>query len=137
MSGKFLSQLTRVAHLAYALAAALAAMAVWGWALDVQWLRDLGADFAPMSAPAAFAFLLLAAGFSSAERGRRFTALVASIMVALIAARRSPRRWRGCPSAWASRWSPASACCCLRWSRRCRATRGRLVFRCRESRLRG
>jgi len=85
MSGKFLSQLTRVAHLAYALAAALAAMAVWGWALDVQWLRDLGADFAPMSAPAAFAFLLLAAGFSSAERGRRFTALVASIMVALIA----------------------------------------------------
>ncbi|HEU5178470.1 MAG TPA: hypothetical protein VFU24_13535, partial [Burkholderiales bacterium] len=53
MQGKFHSQLTRVAHLAYALTAALAAMALWGWALEIPRLRDLGADFAPMSAPAA------------------------------------------------------------------------------------
>ena len=85
MSGKFLSQLTRVAHVAYALAAALAAMALWGWALEVQWLRDLGADFAPMSAPDALAFVLLAAGFVAAERGSRRTALAASVLVALIA----------------------------------------------------
>jgi len=84
MSGKYSSQLTRVAHVAYALAAALAAMALWGWALDVQWLRDLGADFAPMSAPAALAFVLLAAGFVAAERGRRRSAIAASALVALI-----------------------------------------------------
>src|SRR6187455_398046 len=85
MSGKFSSQLTRVAHIAYALAALLAAMALWGWALDVAWLRDLGADFAPMSAPAALAFVLLAAGFIAAERGRRRGALATSILVGLIA----------------------------------------------------
>ena len=85
MQGKFLSQLTRVAHLAYALTAALAAMALWGWALDIPRLRDLGADFAPMSAPAALAFILLAAGFVAAERGRRGAAVVASALVALIA----------------------------------------------------
>ena len=85
MSGKFHSQLTRVAHGAYALAAALAAMALWGWALDVAWLRDLGADFAPMSAPAALAFVLLAAGFVAAERGRQRTALATSMVVALVA----------------------------------------------------
>ena len=85
MQGKFLSQLTRVAHLAYALTAALAAMALWGWALEIPRLRDLGADFAPMSAPAALAFILLAAGFVAAERGRRGSAVVASALVALIA----------------------------------------------------
>src|SRR6185503_15598514 len=85
MSGKFHSQLTRVAHGAYALAAALAAMALWGWALDVAWLRDLGADFAPMSAPAALAFVLLAAGFVAAERGRQRMALATSMLVALVA----------------------------------------------------
>ena len=85
MPGKFHSQLTRVAHGAYALAAALAAMALWGWALDVAWLRDLGADFAPMSAPAALAFVLLAAGFVAAERGRQRIALATSMLVALLA----------------------------------------------------
>src|SRR6185503_18862048 len=85
MPGKFHSQLTRVAHGAYALAAALAAMALWGWALDVACLRDLGADFAPMSAPAALAFVLLAAGFVAAERGRQRIALATSMLVALLA----------------------------------------------------
>jgi PAS domain S-box-containing protein len=85
MAGKFLSQLTRVAHAAYAIAAALAAMALWGWATDVPWLRDLGADFAPMSASSALAFILLAAGFVGAERGRRGSALAASALSALIA----------------------------------------------------
>ena len=85
MGGKLLSRLTRVAYAAYGLAAGLAAMALWGWATDVPWLRDLGADFAPMSAGAALAFLLLAAGFVAAERGRRRTAIVACALTALMA----------------------------------------------------
>jgi hypothetical protein len=54
------SRLTRSAHAAFGAVAALAAMALWGWAIDVPVLRDLGADFAPMSPSAAIACLLLA-----------------------------------------------------------------------------
>src|SRR5512134_3392682 len=85
MGSKLLSRLTRVAFAAYGLAAALAAMALWGWAIDVPWLRDLGADFAPMPASAALAFILLAAGFLAAERGRRASAIAACGLAALIA----------------------------------------------------
>src|SRR6185503_4830965 len=85
MAGNSLSQLRRVAHAAYALAAALAAMALWGWALDLPWLRDLGADFAPMSAASALTFVLLAAGFVAAERGSRRSAVAAAALGALIA----------------------------------------------------
>ena len=85
MGGKLLSRLTRVAYAAYGLAAALAAMALWGWASDVPWLRDLGADFAPMSAGAALAFILLAAGFVAAERGSRRAAIAACALTALMA----------------------------------------------------
>jgi len=82
---KILSRLTRAAHAAFGVVAALAAMALWGWAIHVPWLRDLGADFAPMSAPGALAFLLLAGSFLAAERGRRRSAYAAASITALLA----------------------------------------------------
>jgi PAS domain S-box-containing protein len=82
---KLLSRLTRVAYGAFGLVALLAAMALWGWAIHVPWLRDLGADFAPMSAPGALAFLLLAASFLAAERGQRAAAYVAAGITAALA----------------------------------------------------
>jgi PAS domain S-box-containing protein len=85
MGGKLLSRLTRVAYAAYGLAAMLAAMALWGWAIDVRWLRDLGADFAPMPTSAGLAFILLAAGFVAADRGRRRAAVAACALSAMIA----------------------------------------------------
>ena len=87
MAGKFHSQLLRVAHAAYALVATLAAMALWGWAIDVPWLRDLGADFAPMAVASAIGFVLHAAGFVAAERGaRRFSIFMSGLVVLLAGA---------------------------------------------------
>jgi PAS domain S-box-containing protein len=63
-----LSRLDRAAQLAYGLAALIAAAALWGWALDVPRLRDLGADFAPMAPAEALAFALLAASFHASHR---------------------------------------------------------------------
>jgi len=85
MGGKILSRLTRVAHGAFGLIAALAALALWGWAIGVPRLRDLGADFAPISAGAAIAFLLLAGSFLAAERGRPRSAATASAIAAAMA----------------------------------------------------
>src|ERR687884_403171 len=81
-------RLERISRAAYGIVAALGALAIWGWALGVPVLRDLGADFAPMSPAAALAFVLLATSFFAAERGRRKGALAAA---ALATAR---------PSAW-------------------------------------
>ena len=82
---KLLSRLTRVAHAAFGAVALLSAMALWGWAIEVPWLRDLGADFAPMSAPGALAYLLIASSFLAAERGRRRSAYFAASLAALMA----------------------------------------------------
>jgi len=82
---KLLMRLRRAAHAAFGVVAALAAMALWGWAIHVPWLRDLGADFAPMSAPGAAAFLLLAASFLAAERGKRRSAYAAAGITAVLA----------------------------------------------------
>jgi len=82
---EILSRLTRSAHAAFGLVAALAAMALWGWAIHVPVLRDLGADFAPMSAAAAFAFLLIAGSFLAAERGRQASAYLAAGLAAALA----------------------------------------------------
>jgi PAS domain S-box-containing protein len=59
-------------------------MAIWGWAIDVPVLRDLGADFAPMSASAAIAFLLLAVTFLAVERGRHRSACAAAALAAAL-----------------------------------------------------
>jgi PAS domain S-box-containing protein len=77
-------RLKRCAHAAFGAVAGLAAMAIWGWAIDVQVLRDLGADFAPMSASAAIAFLLLAVIFLAVERGRRRSACTAAALAAAL-----------------------------------------------------
>lgn len=63
-----LARLGRIAHGAYGTAAFIAAFALWGWALRVPRLRDLGADFAPMPPAEALAFLLLAASFYASQR---------------------------------------------------------------------
>jgi PAS domain S-box-containing protein len=63
-----LGKLDRAAQLAYGLAAFIATAALWGWALDVPRLRDLGADFAPMAPAEALAFLLLASSFYASHR---------------------------------------------------------------------
>ena len=81
---RLLSRLTRVAHAAFGAVAALAALALWGWAIDVPPLRDLGADFAPMSAAAALGFLLLAVSFLASERGRWRSAYLAAGLAVLI-----------------------------------------------------
>ena len=61
-------KLTRAAQLAYGLAAFIATAAIWGWAIDLPRLRDLGADFAPMAPGEALAFLLLASSFYASHR---------------------------------------------------------------------
>src|SRR5262245_30324750 len=63
-----LGKLDRAAQLAFGLAALIATAAVWGWAIDVPRLRDLGADFAPMAPGEALAFLLLASSFHASQR---------------------------------------------------------------------
>ena len=63
-----LGKLGRAAQLAYGLAALIATAAIWGWAVDVPRLRDLGADFAPMTPGEALAFLLLASSFYASHR---------------------------------------------------------------------
>ncbi|TMG72846.1 MAG: PAS domain-containing protein, partial [Betaproteobacteria bacterium] len=80
------ARLGRISRAAYGIVAALGALAIWGWALGVPVLRDLGADFAPMSPAAALAFVLLATSFFAAEAGRRKGALAAAALAAMIAA---------------------------------------------------
>jgi PAS domain S-box-containing protein len=79
------SRLTRSAYAAFGAVAALAAMAIWGWAIDVPVLRHLGADFAPMSAGAAIALLLLPVAFVAVERGRERSAWTAAGLAAALA----------------------------------------------------
>src|SRR5437763_900289 len=80
------ARLGRISRAAYGIVAALGALAIWGWELGVPVLRDLGADFAPMSPAAALAFVLLATSFFAAEGGRRKGALAAAALAATIAA---------------------------------------------------
>ena len=86
-----LSRLDRAAQLAYGLAALIATLAIWGWAIGVPRLRDLGADFAPMAPAEALAFILLAVSFYAAHeddyRHRRaaYSAAAVTAAVALFA----------------------------------------------------
>src|SRR5205823_11631166 len=63
-----LSRLRRAAHFAYGLAALIGTAALWGWAIGLPRLRDLGIDFAPMAPAEALAFVLLAVSFYSSSR---------------------------------------------------------------------
>ena len=78
--------LARIASAAYGLVALLAACALWGWVLDVPWLRDLGAEAAPMPPAAALALLLIAGSFAAAQNGVRRGSLAAAALAAAIAA---------------------------------------------------
>jgi len=83
-SATLLERLARVSRAAFGIVAALGAAAIWGWVLGVPALRDLGADFAPMSPAAALALVLLATSFFAAERGRPRSARVAAALAATI-----------------------------------------------------
>ena len=83
-----LSKLARAALFAYGLAAVIATAAIWGWAIDVPRLRDLGADFAPMAPGEALALVLLAASFYASQRDdyrNRRAAYAAAAVAAAIA----------------------------------------------------
>ena len=86
MNARLIPGLARAAQLGYGLAAALAALTLWGWALDFAWLRDLGAHFPPMPPAASLGMLLLAASFLAAQRGKRRSAYVAAALTGLLAA---------------------------------------------------
>src|SRR5262245_41503754 len=85
MNTRLTSVLARLALLAYGLAAALAALVLWGWALDLPPLRDFGARFSAMPPAAALGTLLLAAGCLAVARGRRRAAYASAAAAALIA----------------------------------------------------
>src|SRR5436190_19260878 len=78
--------LARVSRAAYGTVALLGAAALWGWVIDVPALRDIGADFAPMSPAAALAFVFLSGSFYAARTGRRRTAMAAAAAAGAIAA---------------------------------------------------
>jgi PAS domain S-box-containing protein len=79
-------RLARVSRACYGVVALLGAGAIWGWVLGVPFLRDLGADFAPMSPGAALALLLLATSYFAAHAGRQKSAVAAAIGAGAIAA---------------------------------------------------
>jgi PAS domain S-box-containing protein len=78
-------RLARISRTAYGLVALLGAMAIWGWAIDVPVLRDLGADFAPMPPSGALAFVLLASSFFAAREARLRASRAAAALAAVIA----------------------------------------------------
>src|SRR3954466_12550187 len=98
------ARLARVSRAAYGIVAALGAAAIWGWALGVPWLRDLGADFAPMSPAAALRFVLLATSFFAAERGRSKGAIAAAALACTIAALTLLETLTGLPLGMSFQW---------------------------------
>ena len=80
-----LPRLARVSRASYGIVAVLGAASIWGWVLGVPRLRDLGADFAPMSPGAALAFVLLATSFFAAQTGRGKSAVAAALLAGTIA----------------------------------------------------
>jgi PAS domain S-box-containing protein len=99
--------LARVSRAAYGTVALLGAAALWGWVIDVPALRDLGADFAPMSPAAALAFLLLAGSFYAARTGRRKTALAAAGVVGGLAVLTLIEALAGVPLGMSFEWLAA------------------------------
>src|SRR3954463_15941798 len=96
--------LARVASAAFGPVAFLGAAALWGWVIDVPALRDLGADFAPMSPVAALAFLLLAGGFYAARTGRRRTGIAAACVAGALAALTLVETLAGVPLGMSFEW---------------------------------
>ncbi|TMH29828.1 MAG: PAS domain S-box protein [Betaproteobacteria bacterium] len=103
-SATLLERLARVSRAAFGIVAALGAAAIWGWVLGVPALRDLGADFAPMSPAAALALVLLATSFFAAERGRPRSARVAAALAATIGVLTLAETLAGLPIGMSFHW---------------------------------
>src|SRR5690349_13529123 len=103
-SATLLERLARVSRAAFGIVAALGAAAIWGWVLSVPALRDLGADFAPMSPSAALALVLLATSFFAAERGRPRSAWLAAGLAALIGVLTVAETLTGLPLGMSFNW---------------------------------
>src|SRR5690242_7510426 len=103
-STPLLARLERISRAAFGIVTTLGAAAIWGWVLGVPPLRDLGADFAPMSPSAALALVLLATSFFAAERGRRKSAAAAAGLAALIAVLTLVESLTGLPLGMAFQW---------------------------------
>src|SRR3954470_8332670 len=99
--------LARVSRAAYGAVAVIGAAALWGWVLDVPALRDIGADFAPMSPAAALAFVLLAGSFFAARTGRGRTSLVVAAIAAGSAALTLVEALSGAPLGMNLEWIAA------------------------------
>src|SRR3954469_20952156 len=99
--------LARVARVAFGTVALLGAAALWGWVIDVPALRDLGADFAPMSPAGALAFLLLAGSFYAARTGRSRTAIFAAGVAGTIAVLTLVEALAGLPLGMSFEWLAA------------------------------
>src|SRR6266850_1262721 len=84
-NSSLVSRLARASRACYGVVALLGASAIWGWVLGVPWLRDLGADFAPMAPGAALALLLLATSYFAGHSGRGRSAVVAAAAAGTIA----------------------------------------------------
>src|SRR5919204_471666 len=97
-------RLARISRAAFGIVAALGAAAIWGWVLGVPALRDLGADFAPMSPAAALALVLLATSFFAVERGRLRSARVAAALAGLIGALTLAETLLGLPLGMSFQW---------------------------------
>src|SRR5438874_2487022 len=103
-SATLLERLARVSRAAFGIVAALGAAAIWGWVLGVPALRDLGADFAPMSPAAALALVLLATSFFAAERGRPRSARLAAALAATIGVLTLAETLAGLPLGMSFHW---------------------------------
>src|ERR687883_973457 len=108
-STPLLARLERISRAAFGIVATLGAAAIWGWVLGVPPLRDLGADFAPMSPSAALALVLLATSFFAAERGRRKSSTVAAGLAALIALLTLVESLTGLPLGMSFAWMAPAA----------------------------
>jgi PAS domain S-box-containing protein len=85
---KLVPRLTRAAHWSFSVVAAIAAITIWGWALGIARLRNLGADLPPMSPGASIALLFIATSFFVSHRrqqGDGVLSYVAAALGALIA----------------------------------------------------
>jgi PAS domain S-box-containing protein len=85
LASMLVARLARISRAAYGAVAVLGAAALWGWVLGVPVLRDLGADFAPMSPGEALALVLLAASFFASRTGRPKAAFAAAGVAGAIA----------------------------------------------------
>jgi PAS domain S-box-containing protein len=111
-------RLPELANAAIAVAAAIAAVTLWGWALGAAGLRHFGVPAVPMPPGGAIGFLLVAGSFRAASyedprrgRGARIAAAIAVLLCLLSLAEHFAGIALGMNFPFASRWAghPTSA----------------------------